>query len=178
MARRRAKDYENWLRAQGQTRQADDYARWVEPRFAGSEEPPVPHDIRAFSATVCGTEVQYRRDADRRLAFIDRGRTIDMTSSREDDATLAALQVAQAKWRKVSIRGSAGFRERAARFAAREGIQVEDADLQALVRDERERMARGEPDPAECARLKGEAERRQATHARQGEREDEQDLGR
>ena len=111
----------------------------------GEDQPAVPQDLRAFSSRVVGTTVEYRRDADRRLAFVDTGRAIDMSSSREDDATLAALQLAAAKWGGVQISGSSEFRERAARTAAREGIRVTDQDLQEIVADERARMRRGEP---------------------------------
>jgi len=41
----------------------------------------------------------------------------------------------------VDITGSAEFRERAARQAVRLGIEVVDADLQAVVQDERQRLA-------------------------------------
>ncbi len=145
-AKTAAKSYEDWLRQQGRSQQADSYARWIAPRLMGEDQPAVPRDIRAFSAHVMGSTVEYRRDADRRLAFVDAGRMINMTSSREDDATLAALQLASAKWDgKVQIQGSAEFRERAARLSAREGIRVMDEDLQEIVADERARMQRGEP---------------------------------
>ena len=150
--KRSAKSYEDWLRQQGRGQQADAYARWIAPRLMGENQPAVPRDIRAFSAYVVGATVEYRRDSDRRLAFVDAGRTIGMSSSREDDATLAALQLSAAKWGgKVSIQGSAEFRERAARLAAREGIRVVDQDLQEIVADERERMQRGEPPRARPA---------------------------
>ncbi len=151
-AKKSAKSYEDWLRAQGKTAQADSYARWIAPRLTGEDQPAIPRDLRAFSSRVVGTTVEYRRDADRRLAFFDTGRAISMASSREDDATLAALQLAAAKWGgKVSIQGSSEFRERAARTAAREGIRVADADLADIVRDEQERMRRGEPPRAQPA---------------------------
>ena len=151
-AKTAAKSYEDWLRQQGRGQQADAYVRWVAPRLVGEEQPAVPQDIRAFSSHVVGTTVEYRRDSDRRLAFVDAGRTIGMSSSREDDATLAALQLSAAKWGgKVSIQGSAEFRERAARLAAREGIRVVDQDLQEIVADEQARMRRGEPPSARPA---------------------------
>ena len=147
-----AKSYEDWLRQQGRGQQADAYVRWVTPRLVGEEQPAVPQDIRAFWSHVVGTTVEYRRDSDRRLAFVDAGRTIGMRSSREDDATLAALQLSAAKWGgRVSIQGSAEFRERAARLAAREGIRVVDQDLQEIVADEQARMRRGEPPSARPA---------------------------
>ncbi len=151
-AMRGAKSYVDWLRQQGRGQQADAYARWIAPRLAGEDQPAVPRDIRAFSSRVVGTTVEYHRDADRRLAFVDAGRSIAMQSSREDDATLAALQLAAAKWGgKVQIQGSAEFRERAARLAAREGIRVIDADLADIVHDEQARMRRGEPSPTRPA---------------------------
>ena len=51
-----------------------------------------------------------------------------------------------------------------ARMAAREGIEVEDKDLQAIVRHERDKMALGEPGPHELIE--------------QEEADDEQDQGR
>jgi hypothetical protein len=144
-AKKSAKSYEDWLRQQGRGQQADAYARWIAPRLVGEDQPAVPRDIRAFSSHAVGSSVEYRRNADRRLAFIDAGRTIDMTSSREDDAMIGALQLAQAKWGRVQISGSSEFRERAARAAAREGIRVVDADLADIVADEQARMRRGEP---------------------------------
>lgn len=151
-AMKSAKSYADWLRAVGKTAQADSYARWVAPRLVGEDQPAVPRDIRAFSAHVAGDSVEYRRESDQRLAFVDAGRTIGMSSSREDDATLAALQLAAAKWGgKVSIQGSSEFRERAARLATREGIGVTDHDLQEIVADERARMQRGEPPRARLA---------------------------
>ena len=149
--KRAAKSYEDWLRQQGRGQQADAYARWIAPRLAGEDQPAVPRDIRAFSAHVVGATVEYRRDSDRRLAFVDAGRAINMTSSREDDAALAALQLARAKWGRVQISGSSEFRERAARAAAREGIRVVDADLADIVADEQARMRRGEPPRAQPA---------------------------
>ena len=150
-AKRSAKSYEDWLRQQERGQLADAYARWIAPRLAGEDQPAVPRDIRAFSSHVVGATVEYRRDSDRRLAFVDAGRAINMFSSREDDATRAALQLAQAKWGSVQISGSSEFRERAARAAAREGVRVVDADLADIVRDEQERMRRGEPPQARPA---------------------------
>ena len=166
-AKKSAKSYEDWLRAHGKTAQADRYAHWIAPSLVGEDQPAVPRDIRAFSAYVVGATVEYRRDSDRRLAFVDAGRTIGMSSSREDDATLAALQLSAAKWGgKVAIQGSAEFREHTARLAVREGIRVVDQDLQEIVADERERMQRGQPPRARPA-----AERdRQARELAQAQR--------
>lgn len=97
-----------------------------------------------------------------------------VTLTRHDAAAeYAALRLAVARFGgRVEIRGSAAFRERMARAAAREGIEVADADLQYIVRDEQTRMARGErPDG------RPEGAQQQPQKAEQ-DGPDEQDLGR
>jgi len=118
---------------------------------------------------------RYRDRAGTEL-FTATRRAITMTAH-DATAETAALRIAAAKWSgRASIQGSAEFRERSARAATRMGIQVEDADLQAAVRDERKRMARGDPDPPERARLQSEA-KRQGEHEDEAEDEQDQDLG-
>ena len=117
-------------------------------------------------------EARVRRYRDRqgREVFLAERHRIEML---EHDSTAehAALKIAAAKWGgKVAIQGSAEFRERAARAAARDGIEVEDADLADIVEDERARMERGEPP--------GGAERDRPGAAIEAEDEPEQDLGR
>ena len=77
------------------------------------------------------------------------------------DAEIAALRVAGAKWgRRVQISGSSVFRERMARLAAREGIAVEDQDLQEIVRAEHARVQGKPPLPTASAESElGEAQR-------------------
>ena len=88
----------------------------------------------------------------------------------DEAAEAAAMRIAAAKWGgAVTIGGSSEFRERMARHAAREGVEVMDADLQDLVRAERERMSRGE--------APGGAEREAAQDEIEAEDAD-QDLGR
>ncbi len=63
----------------------------------------------------------------------------------EAAAEHAGLKIAATKWGcQVQIRGSGKFCERTARLAAHEGITVEGQDLADIVRDEQERMRRGE----------------------------------
>ena len=66
-----------------------------------------------------------------------------VTLVRHDEAAeYAALRLASARFGgRVSIQGSAEFRERAARMAAREGIEVTNEDLRQIVRDEQQCMA-------------------------------------
>jgi hypothetical protein len=80
------------------------------------------------------------RGADGREKFTDTGPRIVM-HDKGDDSLEAALRMAAQKYGgKVDMTGSAEFRERAARQAVRLGIEVVDADLQAVVQDEQERM--------------------------------------
>ena len=111
------------------------------------------------AARACGlhyewdSEARVRRYRDRqgREVFLAERHRIEML---EHDSTAehAALKIASAKWGgKVQIQGCAEFRERAARLAAREGIRVIDSDLADILRDEQERMRRGEPPRAQPA---------------------------
>jgi hypothetical protein len=84
--------------------------------------------------------VIYRR-ADGNEVFRDVGLKILMRD--KGDASLeAALRVAAQKYGgRVQLTGSEPFRERAARMATRLGIVVENAELQAIVGQERQRVA-------------------------------------
>ena len=139
---------DEWRRLQGQQT-----GRYRDSLLgAGGDETTVqPHDIRAFMAEVRGAAVAYHR-GDHRAIFSDIGRRVQVHDRQDPDGLLGALQLASAKWGgKVQIQGCAEFRERAARLAAREGIRVIDADLADILRDEQERMRRGEPPRAQPA---------------------------
>ena len=85
------------------------------------------------------------RSADGREKFTDTGPRI-VLHDKSDDSLEAALRMAAQKYGgKVDITGSAEFRERAARHAVRLGIEVVDADLQAVVQDEQQRLATQRP---------------------------------
>ena len=78
------------------------------------------------------------RGSDGKEKFVDTGPRIEMRD-RSAESLEAALRVAAQKYGgAIAITGSGEFRERAAREAARLGIRVIDADLQAVVRSERE----------------------------------------
>jgi hypothetical protein len=96
------------------------------------------------------------RGADGRDKFTDTGPRI-VLHDKGDDSLEAALRMAAQKYGgKVDITGSAEFRERAARRAVRLGIEVVDADLQAVVQDERQRLGqRGRGYPHRPGKLPG-----------------------
>jgi hypothetical protein len=79
---------------------------------------------------------------------------------KSEDSLEAALRIAAQKYGgKVDITGSSAFRERAARQAVRLGMTVANADLQAIVADERQRLA-AERAPAPPARTEPPAQQR------------------
>ncbi len=156
---------DEWRRLQGQ--QTGRYRDSLLGGRGREDETTVhPRDIRAFIADVRGAAVAYHR-GDHRAVFTDAGRRVQVHDREDQDGLVGALQLAAAKWGgKVSIQGSAKFRARAARAAAREGIRVVDADLAEIVRDEQRQAQQAAA--AEQARA-AEAERQRA--AVQAERE-------
>ena len=131
---------DEWLRHNGLT---DDLAQ-IRGHYRGSilgtedrDEPAQPRDIRAFLAEVRGSTVDYHR-GDHRAVFTDLGRRIEVHDGRDPDGLTAALQLAAQKWPQgIALTGSAEFRERAARQAARLGIRVVDPDLAHMIAEER-----------------------------------------
>lgn len=86
--------------------------------------------------------IVYRDDAGN-ARMTDHGHRVDIHRGMQDvDAISAGLRLSAEKFGgEVYITGSAEFRERAAREAARMGIRVADQDLQAAIADERQRTA-------------------------------------
>ncbi|MDD4888191.1 MAG: relaxase/mobilization nuclease domain-containing protein [Thiomonas sp.] len=82
------------------------------------------------------------RDTQGQDKFTDTGPRIVMHDKGADSLEAALRMAAQKYGGKVDITGSAEFRERAARQAVRLGIEVVDADLQAIVQDEQQRRQR------------------------------------
>ena len=131
---------DEWLQRNGRT---DDLAR-VRGKYRGSilgtedrDEQAQPRDIRAFMAEVRGSAVDYHR-GDHRAVFTDVGRRIEVHDCRDPDGLTAALQLAAQKWPEgITLTGSAEFRKRAARQAARLGIRVANPDLAQVIDEER-----------------------------------------
>jgi hypothetical protein len=131
---------DEWLQRNSLT---DDLAQ-IRGHYRGSilgtedrDEPAQPRDIRTFLAEVRGSTVDYHR-GDHRAVFTDLGGRIGVHDGRDQDGLTAALQLAAQKWpRGITVTGSADFRERAARQAARLRIRVVDPDLAHAIAEER-----------------------------------------
>ncbi len=103
------------------------------------QRPFIVGSLRAEVDAACRIII-YRR-ADGSEVFRDVGPLIVMRD-RSDASLEAALRVATQKYGgRVRLTGSKTFQERAARMAARLGIVVENAELEAVVRQEQRRAA-------------------------------------
>lgn len=112
---------------------------WIAGDEVSPQRPLTVGSLRAEVDAVWHIIV-YRR-ADGSEVFRDVGPRIVMRD-KGDESLEAALRVAAQKYGgRVRLTGSEPFRERAARMATRLGIGVEDAELQGIVREERQRVA-------------------------------------
>ncbi len=94
------------------------------PSLTGQQPADVePRKIGEFVPFRSGNEVKYARHADAPTVFVDRGDRIDVILAKEDEAIVAALQLAAQKFRgRVSVTGSPEFRERAFVLAELNGL--------------------------------------------------------
>jgi MobA/VirD2-like, nuclease domain/Large polyvalent protein-associated domain 7/TraI-like middle domain len=108
--------------------------------FEGEELDPLrPLQVGLTAELDPGAMCVHYRDAAGRAAFSDSGPRIDV-HDQTDEALMAALHVAATKFgAAVAITGSAAFRRRAARMAARLGTAIGDPDLKEIGKDERTR---------------------------------------
>lgn len=118
--------------------------------YESEDIPATPYDdIRAFKPRINGRRVEYvRRDLfdnvllSHRPSFVDCGRTIQVNNSKDEHATLAALQLAASKWPGgFTLRGNPDFLATCVRLAAEHGLKIKNPELQDAIARERERLA-------------------------------------
>ena len=106
------------------------------PIIAGERsEPPTARDIRAFRPAIRGREVYYTRKEipagpHQPVSFVDQGRRIQVHEWRQEDATLAALQLSSQKWDRFTVNGSEEYKAMCARLAAEHGFKLINPELQ------------------------------------------------
>jgi hypothetical protein len=136
--------YEDWL-ARRDRDQADRW-RHRDRRPATIEgatfEEPAARDIRAFAAVLDGGKVHYHLAGSRRAAFTDRGKTIDVHTSRNRESVLAALQLSAQKWGTISVHGNREFMRICVELAAEHGFRIANPDLQEPIAAHRQRHRR------------------------------------
>jgi len=91
------------------------------------------------SKTNQGTAYFRRGDDRQKVAFIDQEARISVHSV-DEASVLAALQLSAKKWGSVHVNGTAKYIDACVKMAAEFNIPVTNPELQARIREERERM--------------------------------------
>ena len=130
--------------------------RYVDPNPAKIFRRSLRMSVKARRFTTADTTP--RPGADRTLAFIDKGKTLDVRDWNNAESVNAALQVASQKWDSLTINGSDAYKETVARLAAEHGLQVANPELQDRIR---EIQAEAEARRQSLAERKDQAEQQQ-----------------
>lgn len=139
-------DFEQWLKENGQERSSVlwRYRHDENPSiFCVSLEPlRVYHgDIRDCRYTVNerGT-VDYFRGNTEKPSFTDFGKRIEVADWRDENVTLAALQLSAQKWPKgFYLRGNEEYKQMCVKLAVEHGLKILNPELQSSIAEERER---------------------------------------
>ena len=107
-------------------------------------------DIRDYEGRVVGGWVLYATQAQAargEVAFVDRGKRITLHDRGDAEAaSLAAMQLAAAKWGRFRVRGSEAHKRRFARLAAEHGFELTNPELQPLIEQHRREIAERDRD--------------------------------
>ena len=138
-------DYEEWLEDRFGIAVAGEwrYRRHSTQHLTGDifKAPLASNDIRDFVAEMGDGQVLYRRAADDSASFADSGKCIDIFDWRDEAVTLAALQLAAAKWGKVQVvNGDSEYTSMVVQLAVRHGIQISNPELEGEIAAERARQ--------------------------------------
>lgn len=128
--------YEDWLRAQGNHSAAEAYRHSRQENLISSDKPSSAParlvDIRAFRGAARGSEVYYTQEGYRSASFVDRGHHIAILRT-SPETVLSALQLGAQKWGSVTITGSDTFKKNAVLLAVKNGIRINNPELQTLI---------------------------------------------
>jgi len=146
-------DLEQWHHKRENPHLAEQWRyRAHEPQGMEGEGDDVPRrrDIRDYTAIMQGREVFYSRMAAAfpDVAFIDRGRRIDIVDWRNRESVLAALQLSDQKWGAITVTGNDQYKALCAQLAAEYGFRIVNPELQASIAEQRQ-ARRGTPTPPE-----------------------------
>ena len=134
-------NYEDWLRQQENDRAAEIWRyrkSWNDAVIFGEFYIFNPHtDLSSFRVDVVdGGSVEYYDRETNKLAILDRGRRIEVSAWRDDEALTLALLIAAEKWpRGINIEGNGEFLNRCVEICARENVKLKDPELQTLVEE-------------------------------------------
>ena len=114
----------------------------------------VARDIRDYHSRQVDHWVLYATPAQRargKAAFVDRGERITVHHRRSDAATLAALQLASAKWGAIVVTGDEDFKGRCARLAAEHGFDLVNPELRDSILGYRDAVEKQQRLERECS---------------------------
>ena len=117
-----------------------------------------------------GDEIHYHRHdatgALQTLAFVDKGKNLDIRDWNNVDSVHAALKLATEKWETISVNGSDAYKETVARLAAQHGYNVTNPEMQDRIKELRAEIERDRVDVAGGeARQDGKGERQHQTES-------------
>ena len=107
--------------------------RYVGPNPATNLSSLITHERK-------GSEIHYsRHDAAtggyQTLAFIDKGKTLDVRDWNNAESVNAALQVASQKWDSLTINGTDAYKETVAQLATAHGYKITNPELRDRIRE-------------------------------------------
>lgn len=153
--------YEEWLRQKNRPDLAEKWRsrQGIQNRIVGDAlvSATPARDLRAYTGHIVGREVHYcSSDApdQTRAVFVDRGREINVIDWQNRDVTLAALQLAAAKWPDgFKLTGNDEYKRMCIELAVARGFKINNPDLQHQISAERERLAAERNAAAKAAAL-------------------------
>lgn len=132
--------WRDWLADQGAT-EALEVVRYRQVQLVfivGIEHVPLqPFDLPDYDWIVAKDAIHYRRAGSRDIAFSDRGQHITVWDNQDDEALLAALQLASTKWPAFEVKGDEAFKERCVRLAALHALPLANPELLSALQSER-----------------------------------------
>lgn len=155
-------DFESWLRAKNKKRNADDWRyhhrisrelKAADNSDTDTDTKASSRDIRSYIGYPEGNKVYYYKNSDEslnNLAFIDKGRSIEVCDPDSDDVILAAMQLAAQKYGAFIADGDDKFKARCIEIAARHNLPLSNPEL-SLEFEETKEMIRKEKREAESS---------------------------
>ncbi len=136
-------DLEQWHRQRDNPHLAEQW-RYRSHELPGMEgegdDRPRPRGIAGYAYTIQGTEIHYSRKTSTPgdIAFIDRGRRIEIQDWRNRESVLAALQLGQQKWGSITVTGNEQYKAMCVQLAAEHGFKIVNPELQISIGDLRQ----------------------------------------
>lgn len=135
---------EQWQRNRGRNDLADQWRsnKTVQDIIGDSDAPPQRRDIRDFAHRVEGDTVEYYKPLESgadgfQIGFVDTGRNIRIHDWRDEETTLAALQLAGQKFGTFAVTGNDEYKKLCVKLAAEHGFKISNPELQDSIKAER-----------------------------------------